>query len=157
MKKALFFCYILSFSSCISDKENIYNQSQKALNAIKANDFKSFRSLCDNYSFNTDSVTFKYNFQLLSYYFKILKTDVSSIKFTIGEREPVFKVVKVSIPIFSGFDSTSGNEKITLNFDFRPPTPYSKYSKIINIYPNFKHNSKYRDSLLYNNLLKEPQ
>lgn len=121
------------FSCHTKTNEQIVNETvDKAIAAINKNDYQKINELVSEHSPNADDTELiKYHIQTIYYLTKKYHDgNLKNVRIEITKKHDEFDRLKISIPIFSGFDSTTGITSAILNLYVGPPDiiPLTEFS-----------------------------
>ncbi len=147
---------LLQLNACKheSNGDKIHDTMIKGLHYIQQNNSKKFKKmLYQNTPF--DDERFAYNFmvanKLINKYH--LNIDSPMIYYDINKKE-LDSSFLIHIPVFSGFDSSSGLTKAELKFYFGPPQ-FCPLSKLTRFYFDYDYDGNYREKAIENGKMKE--
>lgn len=143
----------LLLSSCKSVNEHLKENTIEILEAVKDNDIDEFNKQMDPYFLEKYPQTIRRNFELANNYIDKYKegTDIQEFEISYSYSSPPF--MQAVIPLFNGFDSTSGVKSAKLILDFRPKSQSSKDCILVGISVNEDVDLNYWRYLLDNKLI----
>ncbi len=151
MKKYQSFLLIILFANCMSVKKHVEKNTYEIIEAIRQNDLEQFKSKMASGRFEEHKESNIIYFNLANKYVnKYLKQDRPS--FTADYSTPL---VKVSVPIFNGFDSTNGLKEARIEMIFIPEGRLSSNCELSVFSVYEKVDVPYRQFLIKNNLIPD--
>jgi|GEM_PF-6516485 len=134
-----------------TDEEKIIETTKKMLNFIADSNYQNFKELM--YPRNVDDERLIHYFNICHYCIKNYSNNIDSIPITISDEQQIDSTTKVVIPIFKGFDSTTGlrEAQIEVFFGIKRFVPLNQ---ITHFFVKDEYNVDYRKKLLETGKLK---